>query len=184
VSEETLIPVRGLEDAASASADFGVWTEHRIEDDRSGWHPFVRRFYEYWLAVAPPGRLPGREHIKPEELVPLLPRIWMLDVFRDPLRFRYRLVGTEIVRSVHRELTGMWLDEAQPESVRNPILSDRYRFIAETGRPTWRRGPTHWHRDPMHRVIENCLLPLANDGVTVDKIIAFTVLFDASGREF
>ncbi len=178
-----LITERRSDDVASASADFGAWTDHRIDDDRSGWHPDVRRFYEYWLAVAPPGRLPGRQHIKPEDIVPLLPRIWMLDIFRDPLRFRYRLVGTDIVRSVHRELTGQWVDEAQPETVSNPMLRDRYRFIAETGRPTWRRGPTHWDRDPLHRVIENCLLPLASDGQTTDKIIALTVLFDANGRE-
>jgi hypothetical protein len=183
VDDEALKTGRRSDDAASASPDFGVWTDHRIDDDRSGWHPGVRRFYEYWLAAAPPGRLPGRQHIKPEDLVPLLPRVWMLDVFRDPLRFRYRLVGTEIVRSVHRELTGQWLDEAQPETVRNPMLRDRYRFIAETGRPTWRHGPTHWDRDPVHRVTENCLLPLAADGETVDKIIALTALFDVNGRE-
>ena len=164
-------------------ADYGVWTEHRIPDDRSSWHPLVRRFYEYWLQAAPPGSLPGRQHIAPEALVPLLSKLWMLDVFRNPLRFRYRLVGTDITRSVQRELTGLWLDEAQPESIRKPVLRDRYRFIAETGRPTWRRGPTFWKRDPAHRIVENCLAPLATDGETVDKIIAVSVTFDASGHE-
>jgi hypothetical protein len=169
--------------AAPDRADFGVWTGHRIPDDRSPWHPLVRRFYEYWRAVAPPGRLPGRQHIAPEDIVPLLSRLWIIDVFRDPLRFRYRLVGTDITRSVQRELTGQWLDEAQPESVRNVNLRDRYRFILETGQPTWRRGPTLWDRDPNHRVVENCLAPLATDGGTVDKVIAVSVLFDANGRE-
>ena len=32
--------------------DFGVWTGHRIPDDRSSWHPLVRRFYEYWRSIA------------------------------------------------------------------------------------------------------------------------------------
>jgi len=163
--------------------DYGMWTDHRVPQDPSAWHPLVRRFYDYWRDVAPPGRLPGRQHIAPEDLVPLLPRLWMLDVFREPLRFRYRLVGTEIVRSVQRELTGQWLDEAQPETLSNPTLSNRYRFIVETGRPTWRRGRTLWNRDPTHRIIENCLAPLATDGETVDKILAVTVLFDANGRE-
>jgi hypothetical protein len=165
-------------------ADYGTWTGHRIPDDRSSWHPAVCRFYEYWRQAAPPGRLPGRQHIAPEDMVPLLPRLWMLDIFRDPLRFRYRLVGTDITRSVQRELTGLWLDEAQPESVQNVNLRDRYRFIMETGQATWRRGPTLWHRDPTHRLVENLLAPLAADGATVDKIIAVSVLFDAHGREF
>jgi hypothetical protein len=170
-------------DLLSAGAAYGVWTDHQVPDDPVAWNPCVRRFYDYWLSVAPPGRLPGRQHIAPEDITTLLPRLWMADVFRDPLRFRYRLVGTEIVRSVQRELTGQWLDEAQPESVSNPLLSNRYRFIVETGRPTWRRGATLWNRDRHHRIVENCLVPLATDGETVDKIFAMTVLFDTDGRE-
>jgi hypothetical protein len=177
------IPALHPDRAVPETADFGIWTEHRIPDDRSAWHPRVRSFYEYWLAVSPPGRLPGRQHIAPEEIVPVLSRLWMLDVFRNPLRFRYRLVGTDITRSLQREMTGLWLDEAQPESVRNVDLRDRYRFIAETGRPTWRRGRTLWNRDPTHRMVENCLLPLAGDGMIVDKIIAVSVMFDAGGCE-
>ena len=176
-------PDSELAGALPASADYGIWTGHRIPDDRSGWHPLVRRFYEYWRDVAPPGRLPGRQHIAPEDIVPLLSRLWILDVFRDPVRYRYRLVGTDITRSLQRELTGTWLDEAQPESVKNPDLRDRYRFILETGQATWRRGPTMWLRDPTHRQIENCLAPLASDGVTVDKIIAVSIILDANGRE-
>jgi len=169
--------------AAVDARDYGVWTEHRIPDDRSSWHPLARQFYEYWLSVAPTGRLPGRQHIAPETIVPLLSRLWMLDVFRDPLRFRYRLVGTDITRSVQREMTGLWLDEVQPGSVLNVNMRDRYRFIVETARPTWRRGPTYWQRDPTHRIVENCVVPLATDGETVDKIIAVSVMFDTSGCE-
>jgi hypothetical protein len=115
--------------------------------------------------------------------VPLLPHMWMVEVYRDPLRFRYRLVGTHIVLSVGRELTGGWLDEVQPETVINPMLRDRYRFLAETGCPTWRHGPTYWEREPTHRVVENCLLPLAADGAIVDKIVAVSVVFGIDGHE-
>ena len=165
------------------AVDYGIWTGHDIPDDRSSWHPLVNQFYEYWLSVAPPGRLPGRQHIVPEAIVPLLSRLWIIDVFHEPLRLRYRLVGTDITRSVGRELTGMWLDEAQPESLRNPNLRNRYRFILETKQPTWRRGQTLWDRDPNHRIVENCLAPLASDGETIDKIIAISVLFDRAGHE-
>jgi PAS domain len=178
-----ILGTRG-ESAAFQPKDYGIWTEHRIPDDRSSWHPLVRRFYEYWLSIAPPGCLPGRQHIRPEDLVPILSRLWLLDVFRDPLRFRYRLVGTDITRSVQREMTGLWLDEVQPGSVLNVNMRDRYRYIVETARPTWRRGPTCWQRDPTHRIVENCVLPLATDGEAVDKIVAVSVMFDAGGREF
>ena len=35
--------------------DYGVWTDYHIPEDRSAWHPLVRRFYDYWVSVAPPG---------------------------------------------------------------------------------------------------------------------------------
>jgi hypothetical protein len=183
MSESLVIPSFDEVRAVAETEDFGIWTGHRIPDDRSSWHPSVRRFYEYWRAAAPPGRLPGRQHIAPEDIVPLLSRLWILDIHHNPLRFRYRLAGTDVTRSVQRELTGRWLDEAQPESVQNAELRDRYRFILETGLPTWRRGPTLWDRDPNHRLVENCLAPLATDGETVDKIIGLSVTFDANGRE-
>ena len=168
--------------AVPDSDDYGVWTGYQIPDDRSEWHPLVRSFYEYWVSVSPPGRLPGRQHIAPEEVPVLWSRMWILDVHRNPLRYRYRLCGTEMVRSLGREVTGAWLDEAHPQLMENPQSRERFRYMAETGRATWRRGPPLWTRDPEHRIIETCLAPLAANGVTVDKILGFSVMFDSQGR--
>jgi hypothetical protein len=168
----------------SASADFGIWTDYRIPDDRSDWHPLVRRFYEYYRSITPPDRLPGRQHLVPEQMVPMLSRIWMLDVHREPLRFRYRLYGTALANSLKRDVTGRWMDEAAPEIIGNPEVRDRLRFMVEAGRPTWRRGPTkRGGRDPLHRIIENCVAPLAADGETVDIIVGVAVISDATGKE-
>ena len=167
----------------SVSGDFGIWTGYRIPDDRSNWHPLVSDFYDYWLRIAPPGRLPGRRHIVAEDIARLWSRVWMLDVFRAPLRYRYRLCGTEMVRSLGREVTGRWLDEVHPQLVANPESRERFRFMAETARPTWRRCPPLWTRDPDHRTIETCIVPLAEDGSAVDKMLAVSVLFDAAGKQ-
>jgi hypothetical protein len=171
----------------SDAAEFGVWTGYRIPEDRTDWHPLVRRLYEYWRSSAPDGpapggRLPGRQHIMAEDISPLWSRSWMLDVFRDPLRYRYRLCGSDMVRSIGREVTGAWVDEIHPELLANPQSRERFRFMAETGSATWRRGLPLWTRDPKHRIIETCMVPLACDGRTVDKMLAVSVLFDDSGR--
>jgi PAS domain len=168
--------------AAGPGAGYGAWTGYRIPEDCTGWHPLVRQFYEYCRSVTPEGRLPGRQHIAPEAIPIFLSRLWMLDVCRDPLRFRYRLCGTELVRSLGREVTGLWLDEAHPQLGANPDSRERFRFMVETGSPTWRKGPPLWSRDPEHRVIETCIVPLAADGKTVDKMLGFCVLFDSRGR--
>jgi hypothetical protein len=173
-----------------AAGQFGAWTDPGIPSDRSAWHPTIQQFYDYWLSIAPPGRLPGRRHVMPEDLRPLLPRLWMLDVHRDPLRFRYRLAGTFVVWSLGREVTGGWVDELQPERPLKPIVHDRYCYTALTGRPTWRHGETIWERRPGHRLnrlrhfltVENCIVPLANDGATVDILFGASVLFDIEGN--
>ena len=163
-------------------SDYGEWTNHRIPADRAGWHALTRQFYDYWLSVAPPGALPGRQHIRPEQMIRWLSRMWLLDVFRDPLRFRCRLVGSDMVRSIGCEVTGRWLDEVHPQSASNPSSRQRFRLVAEVGRPTWRRGMPRWTRQPDFRLVESLVLPLAADGSRVDKVIAVSVNFDQQGR--
>jgi hypothetical protein len=168
--------------ASADPNDFGPWTGYKIPLDRSDWHPLVRQLYDYWLSISPPDRLPGRQQLVAEDIAPLWSRCWMLDVYRDPLRFRYRLCGTEMVRSLGREVTGAWLDEIHPELIANPQSRERLRFMAETGEPTWRRGIPLWTRDPKHRIIETCIVPFAADGKTVDKLLAVSVVYDSDGR--
>jgi len=165
-----------------ALPSYGAWTNHRIPQDRSGWHPLCRQFLDYWYGIAPKNQLPGRQHVAPTDLAALLPRLWMLDVHRNPLRFRYRLVGTAEVRTLGREVTGLWLDEVHTEMQTDPSLYDRYRFMVETKAPTWRRGPVNWNHDSEHHIVENCMVPLAADGSTVDIIFAISVLFYADGQ--
>lgn len=176
--------------AIADAARFGAWTDPGIPADRSGWHPTLRRFYDYWRSIAPPGRLPGRQHITPEDLGPLLPRLWMLDVYRDPPRFRYRLAGTYVVWSLRQEVTGHWVDEVQPDCPLKPILHDRYCYVAAKGRPSWRHGETIYDRQPDRRgnrerhfmTVENCIVPLATDGFIVDILFGASVLFDTEGN--
>jgi hypothetical protein len=167
----------------SHSPGYGEWADFELPDDRSGWHPHCCAFYDYWLRISPLGRLPGRQHVSPFEFVPLLPRVWMLDVVRDPLRLRYRLVGTGEVRTLGRELTGQWVDEAHPEFRANASLQARYRYMAECGRPTWRRGPARWRQELRYLTVENCIVPLARDGVNVDILFAFSMTFFTDGRQ-
>ena len=167
---------------AEAEGEFGPWTGYRVPEQRDGWHPLVNRLYRYWLSVAPPGRLPGRLHIVPEDIAPLWSRLFLLDLYRDPLRYRYRLCGTELVRSLGREVTGLWLDDVYPQHLANADSRERFRFMVEEGRPTWRRGPPTWTRHPDHRTVETCIVPLATDGHTVDKLLGVVVSFDTAGR--
>lgn len=137
----------------------------------------VRRLDEYWRGAHPPGGgLPGRQHIDPTAIPELLPWLWMLDVERDPLRFRYRLVGTEQVSAMAADLTGRYLDEAHPRFLTLLTYPD-YVAAAERSEVRYYRGPPVFHINKDYVLIERLLLPLATDGSEVDKLLAITVYF-------
>ena len=173
--DDSIFPMSGR------AGGYGIWTGHEIPPDRSTWQNLVGQCYDYWRRIAPQGGLPGRQHIWPGDMVAFLPQAWLLDVARDPLRFRYRLIGTAEVRVLGADLTGRWLDEVHSETWNSPAVRDRLRFIAETGKPTWGRSPVLWGPERRHQIIENCLLPLAADGTTVDMILACSVLCNPDG---
>src|SRR5260370_24175935 len=95
----------------------------------AAWPSKLKRLYDYWLSIHPHAGLPGRQHFDPTAIPDLLPYIFMVDIERNPLRFKYRLVGTEYVRMIGRDLTGRYLDEAHP-GFPGPIR-DQYIEIAE-----------------------------------------------------
>jgi len=166
---------------AMTDQDYGAWTDHAIPEDRRAWQPLVAQCFDYWRNIAPPDRLPARADLWPGDMVAFLPHVWLLDVTREPLRFRYRLIGTAEVRVLGADLTGQWLDEIHSETWDDPAVQDRLRYIAEMGRPTWACSPVLWGPDRSHQLIENCLLPLAADGRTVDMILACSVLCQSDG---
>ena len=161
------------------------WQECSPATDRSTWNPLIARFFDYWLSIAPAGRLPGRQHFDPLDIVELMPRVWLLDVVRTPAgpRFRYRLVGTREVQTLEREVTGRWLDEAHPHLKETPSGFARFNHIAETGKPTYRKGRVLFIHHKDDRIVENCILPMARDGALVDMIAGCSVLYRSTGKE-
>lgn len=135
----------------------------------------IRSFYDYWQAVRPPsGGLPGRQHIDPSAIPGLLAWLWMVDVERNPLRFRYRLVGTEQVSAMGADFTGRYLDEVHPRFLTG-FTYPHYVAAAERAEIGYHRGAPVFHLDKDYVAIERLLLPLAKNGRDVDMLLAITV---------
>lgn len=132
--------------------------------------------HRYWCGIRPGGTLmPGRQHLDPGDIPALLPSIRLYDVHRDPWRFRYRLVGTEIVRMLGRDPTGSWFDDALAQLSTTSSRTDLV-FVAEGRGISYRRGfPLHFLPDKNHLRSERILLPLARNGSDVDIVLGFTV---------
>ena len=133
--------------------------------------PRIHRLYSYWQDQQRrrSGAPPRRGDIAPDEIRDLLPNIMIVDVERDPLRFRYRLVGTRVVEYNGLEFTGRYLGEiGWPEE---QDLFDSYAEVVNTRRPFF--GSLAW--ELVTGGVGRCefvRLPLSQDGETVSQILA------------
>jgi hypothetical protein len=140
-------------------------------------HPRLARLNDYLIAKAPPGKLPGRQHIEPTEIPDLIPWLHLLDVVPQATgepRFRVRLAGTEVVKHHGRESTGKFLDEVIVGSLTAEILGKCLEAV-RTGRPNYRRSVVAAPgRDHVH--YERVVFPLARDGDHVDMLAVIYAL--------
>ena len=83
----------------------------------------LRRLYDYWLEKKGQRHLPSRRDIDPVEFAYVLGHVILVEVLREPLRFRVRVHGTEMVAKAGYDLTGKFLDD-------HPIAEDR-RYVME-----------------------------------------------------
>ncbi|MDP6388892.1 MAG: PAS domain-containing protein [Alphaproteobacteria bacterium] len=141
-----------------------------LPDDLS---PSCAALAEYWRSIHPDGGLPGRRHFDPTDIPRLLPSLWLLDVDRDPLRFRIRLVGTRLTEFAGRDSTGHWLDDVQTNFDAGPIMEVLSRVVNQ-GRPGWQRADSQSRPDKTWVVLESIYFPLAADGKHVDRILCLT----------
>ena len=159
--------------------------KHRFQDDSftSHCHPKIKSFYEYWLSKCPEeGKLPGRQDISPEEMVPYLPGIIIVE--RDEEKaLRYRLVGTMEVELRGKNPTGDLVDDSYYATDEYRAL-DNYNLVLDTGRLLYDYDEILDHRD-VHLLDEALFLPLAEDHVTPNMVIVYAaVRYASDDRDF
>lgn len=141
--------------------------------------PLEVLLYEYWLDIHPGGdRLPGRRHFDPVELAArcpqLLQHLWLVDVEREPLRFRLRLVGSAVYMTSPFAHTGHYIDEFIDPASRAETLQTSFTRLVESRQPEFRRGLPRIASNHHARQLARLSLPLAADGETVDVILNIT----------
>jgi hypothetical protein len=137
--------------------------------------PRLRRLYAYWIERKGGRRFPARGDIDPLDFPYVLGSIMLLDVLRDPLRFRVRLHGTELVRRDTMDCTGKFFDDL-PMTDFHRLAVERCESLATTG------APAIFHLD---RVLDNRLrryealwLPLSEDGANVTMVVCALIYQD------
>jgi hypothetical protein len=128
----------------------------------------IQKLNIYWLAKAK-GKVPSRSDIDPVDVRELLPNLMMIDMLGDPVRFRYRLVGTRVVQYTGFDFTGRCIDEMVFQG--RDFMEQCYRRMLAEKRPIF--GHYAWLVRSRHfGQCEFGLFPLSDDGVTVNRGIS------------
>lgn len=163
--------------AGSGSGNAAGGAPHRT--DQRSWgeaeaplSSLAQAFLAYWHGKCPPGGgFPARADIVPDEIVRLLPYLFMLDVLPQPgggLDFRFRLVGTAIM-DVEGEHTGKLLSAMFPDRAAYAVLWRQYEDAA-AGKVWMREETLRWQgRD--HVNYEVILAPLQDEAGRVTMLI-------------
>lgn len=138
------------------------------------WDWRVVRLLSYWQEARGHKDWPKRADIDPLNLRRILPVCWMVDAIGVPPRFRYRLIGTEVARSLGTDPTGKWLDEAFP-LFRPSGLEAEAVEILETGLPTVYDGPPVMASDPRMYAVQRVAVPLSSTGNCADILMGLSV---------
>ena len=139
--------------------------------------------FRSWQELHPAAdRLPGMSKFDPMRVPRLLPNIFLMDVERDPLRFRFRLVGEAIVESGGPGRRGAYVDEL-PRTNRGAYLHDQLSDLVRDRQPQWYKGPPSLQHHQFVRQLEGVMLPMAENGVDVDSVLCLTVYDWADGHK-
>lgn len=141
----------------------------------------LRSLFEYWQSKLRGRRLPDRADIDPTEIPRLLPNLVLVDILPDrPDRFRYRLIGTEIVRVFGREMTGRTTDEI-PNAKLRVLANESFIACRTAGMPMWQEWLRPWTGVQDY---ERIMLPLTRGSDEVAMILlGIAILADANASK-
>ena len=129
----------------------------------------LRALYDYWQRKRDDRPLPARADIDPIELKYLLGNLFLVDVAYGPLRFRYRLAGTNIVQLLGRELTGRTVDDLEGLPMGPQIVKQHFSEVVLSREPSYKLLELTIGRTPI--VYRRLLLPLSPDGGAVNMLL-------------
>lgn len=129
-----------------------------------------RALRDHWLSLRTGDTLPRWKDFDPVMVRHLLPHLIVVDCLADPMRFRFRVIGTFVTSMAGRDSTGHMLDE-ELYGARLEAMTWHYRQCAETAEPLATLGTVHFvDRDWV--VAEHVFLPFATGDGNVDIIMA------------
>ncbi|MDE2228518.1 MAG: PAS domain-containing protein [Alphaproteobacteria bacterium] len=141
--------------------------------------PILWPVFQYWRNKCGARAIPRRRDIDPTEMPhAVLPHLQLVELIDGGKRARFRLVGTKIVEAFGDEFTGKYIDEVF-SGERLKFVEASYLLLCESKRPVLVRRRFVIRSVPLNSY--RLLLPLSEDGVTVDQCLG-AVRFESSSH--
>jgi len=126
----------------------------------------LRRDWEIWRR----GReFPARADFDPLDLKYILGHLSLVDVLQDPLRFHYRVHGSNTSERIGIDMTGKMLD-VMPDDIFRKIVIEHFTEVIKSRAPVLSYRENH---TTDHRILndEALVLPLSKDGKNIDMLL-------------
>jgi len=141
--------------------------------------PDLVELHELWVAKRGARPMPSRSDFDPSEFRKLLPTVQLYDVGRTEGSYKVRLVGSALVALAGRDNTGKPPGYGLPEADARAIV-EILNLVVRQRAPLFGRGRVHWISGKSYRKYEGCVLPLSDDGASVNMILC-ALKFDPFG---
>ncbi len=119
----------------------------------------LAHLFDYWRERRGNRPAPARRSIRPMEIPSILSIVHLIDVHEDPLAFRHRLIGSEVVEALGRDVTGKWVDEEIYGEMAGEVF-DGLAAVAWEMRPYRRLSRLDWIARPW-LAMESLEMPLS-----------------------
>ena len=162
----------------------GIWADlgkAGVNTPPSPCSPLVQEAWNYWNRKRGVQRMPSRKDIDPVEIPRLLSSTALVDVLRDPLDFRFRLLGTAIDNISSKNMRGVRFSELPYLREGNKGWAD-YAYVVSTGQPLTTDRP-YIGKSKMVVRLTDSLFPLSEDGETVNMVWSFLDIWWVPLRE-
>jgi hypothetical protein len=140
--------------------------------------PPLDALYSLWESLRRDGGFPAWRDFDRRQLEPFLDNLLLIEVLREPLRFRFRYHGKELAWRAGYDMTGKLVDEL-PHRRNRAVLLERCRSLTEMPRAYVGQGARFvGGRELAYDVL---WVPLSEDGTTVTMLLGALYYGDISG---
>jgi hypothetical protein len=140
----------------------------------------LQRLFAYWLEKRGDRPFPAKAAIDPVEFPYILGYVTLVDVEREPRRYRFRLDGSILVELSGMDYTGRYLNELPGEEY-VAFIKETYDRVVDSGEP--HRYRKNGLFDQQHFSEETIILPLGDSPPHVDMLMVAVIPGDLPHKE-